>query len=469
MYGERERLHSLVDAAVMDFVTKVEEGPTQNSLCHLRAITQSCRQLVADHFREVERASVPVLTLGLAVDNYHQRQDDYIQLQVRLANSTGSSGVSGAVLRVSSDPAHFYAPTPVLSVPGAIPGGSEKTVHIPLKLKPRDTGLTVDGFPVEISCSYRVRDGSERSMPPRSFSVRLNPSGSWTPIDNPYENGARGQSVADEMFYGRGALLDWLESALTENQQPSKCIVLYGQKRVGKTAVMDHLQPRLKWPILPVKFSIGEIIENFSVAQLLWRILFEIHLAIDACGRQIPVLEVPGIADLREFPVLFAKALDEFLSKCRRSETARDLRICLMLDEFAYLYVAIKMGKLSEDFMKTWKALLQKNYFTAFLVGHDVMREFMDRFANELAVAHPYRCDYLSKVDARDLANVPILIGGPNGQSRYQEAALDELIKLTACNPFYIQIFCDQLVKYMNSEATPRVTTADIAKVRDLL
>lgn len=467
-YEEREGLHSLVETEVNNLVSEIADGPTQLSLCFFGVIVQSVRQLITQHFREVQRASVPVLSMRLAVDHYHQRQDDSIQLQLELSNSTGSSPVSGVVLSVLSDTPHFHASNPVLNVSGAIRGGNERTVHVPLKLTSK--ALLDQAFPVEVSCSYRLRDGSERSMPAQSFAVRLNPPGSWMPIDNPYEAGARGQSVGTQMFYGRDDLLNWLESALTTSDELAKCLVLYGQKRVGKTAVMDHLQPRLKWPILPVKFSIGEIIERFSLEQLLWRILFELRLAIQACGREIPLLEVPAITDLKAYPVpMFSQALDEFLARCRASAHAKDLRICLMLDEFAYLYVAIKKGQLSEDFMKTWKALLQKNYFTAFVVGHDIMREFMDRFSNELAVAHPYRCDYLSDEDARALADVPIRDGGPYGTSRYQGTALDELISLTACNPFYIQIFCDQLVKYMNSEATPRVTTADIAKVRDLL
>ena len=119
--------------------------------------------------------------------------------------------------------------------------------------------------------------------------------------------------------------------------------------------------------------------------------------------------------------------------------------------------------------MKNWKALLQENYFNAVLVGQDVMTKFKQRFPNEFGTTQDERVTYLKREDAIRLIDDPIRIGGRKGESRYRERAIERLIDLTAGCPFYIQIFCNRLVEFMNRKKVKWITDADIEQIKDEL
>jgi len=125
--------------------------------------------------------------------------------------------------------------------------------------------------------------------------------------------------------------------------------------------------------------------------------------------------------------------------------------------------------RIPESFMKNWKALLQENYFSAVLVGQDVMPKFKQRFPNEFGTTQDERVSYLKREDAIKLIDEPIRIGGRQGESRYREKAIKRILDLTASNPFYIQILCNRLVEYMNRKRARLVTEADVEQVKNEL
>lgn len=113
---------------------------------------------------------------------------------------------------------------------------------------------------------------------------------------------------------------------------------------------------------------------------------------------------------------------------------------------------------------------MQANYFNAVLVGQDVMERFIETFQNEFGIAQRERVTYLDREDARKLIVEPILIGGPEGESRYRESrAIERILELTAGSPFYIQMFCNRLVEHMNQKRAIYVTYSYVEHVRNEL
>jgi hypothetical protein len=80
-------------------------------------------------------------------------------------------------------------------------------------------------------------------------------------------------------------------------------------------------------------------------------------------------------------------------------------------------------------------------------------------------VALQKRVSYLDPMYARALIEDPIRL--PDGQSRYRGNAVDRIIALTGCSPYYIQLFCHGLVEYMNREdvRAPAIGPADVDTV----
>jgi hypothetical protein len=145
------------------------------------------------------------------------------------------------------------------------------------------------------------------------------------------------------------------------------------------------------------------------------------------------------------------------------------VRIVLLIDEFSYIYAQIVSERIPELFMKNWKALLQENYFSAVLVGQDVMPKFKQHFPNEFGTTQDERVSYLKREDAIKLIDEPIRIGGRQGESRYRERAIERIVDLTAGSPFYIQIICNRLVEYMNRKHARLITEADVEQVKEEL
>ncbi len=161
--------------------------------------------------------------------------------------------------------------------------------------------------------------------------------------------------------------------------------------------------------------------------------------------------------------------MDSFLKKIRRMPEYKNCRIIILIDEFSYIYEWILEGKLSGSIMRNFKSFLQKDYFKIIVAGQDIMPDFMNMFSNEFAVFQPERVTYLLPVYAKQLIEDPLRIGGLDGNTRYLENSVEEILDLTACNPYYIQIFCNRLVDLMNREYSIYVTRVEVDKVKEEL
>jgi hypothetical protein len=137
----------------------------------------------------------------------------------------------------------------------------------------------------------------------------------------------------------------------------------------------------------------------------------------------------------------------------------RALILVLLIDEFTEVFKQIRKGTIQPEFMKAWKAVVEKRYFASVLVGQDIMPTFKAEFPNEFGVTEDVRVTYLPEVDARRLIVEPV------GVDHYVGNAVDRILRATAGSPFYTMMFCSRLVDYMNRTRSAVVTEADIAAV----
>jgi hypothetical protein len=284
------------------------------------------------------------------------------------------------------------------------------------------------------------------------------------------------------MFYGREELIQNIAQTIKKSYTQSKSIIVFGQKRSGKSSILYHLKRSLKEEkdllILDLG-NIGLIIDEHSqlpfIYQILWSILIKLRDAIeDRIDEGVSPLQL-SFPEGREFynqpsPMMaFKEIFDRYKRLASKNEDWRNTRIVILIDEFSYIYGLIISGKIPELFMKNWKALLQENYFNAVLAGQDVMPKFKSRFPNEFGTTQDERVSYLKREDAIKLIDEPIRIGGKRGESRYRERAIKRILDLSAGSPFYIQIICNRLVEYMNRKCAKYVTNSDIDKVKNEL
>ena len=302
-------------------------------------------------------------------------------------------------------------------------------------------------------------------------------------IKNPYAEHAAGGPVQDpRMFFGRDDLITNVANSILSSRSQSKCVVIYGQYRTGKSSILYHLKTRLQEDRNLLVLDIGNIgamldphSDHSLLYQILWTILQELQDTIeDRVNDRMPPLDItfPSDLDFYQHPTplgMFSQIFQDFQRISSRTTEWKEISIVLLIDEFSYLHELIEAGNLPDSFMKNWKALLQRNFFNAVLVGQDVMPKFKQRYPNEFGTTQDERVTYLRQHDAKRLIDEPVRLENPHGdsRSRYRGKAIDRILDLTYGSPFYIQILCNRLVDYMNRERSILVTEADIEQVKN--
>jgi AAA+ ATPase superfamily predicted ATPase len=308
------------------------------------------------------------------------------------------------------------------------------------------------------------------------LSLRLYSEDEFEAIPNPYEVFANGAAVEDiKMFYGRNEFIQRISEAIINTS--SKQVVIYGQKRSGKSSVLYHLRKKLEasQQTFCITLSLGTMYDDaISANKFFYQIIYSIDRELRKLKRKsqvIPEYKCPSYKEFEDAPMIaefFSEQIYLFKDACEQLEEWKDKKLVIMIDEFTYLYAAIKEKKISDGFMKQWKAITQNedSAYSSVLVGQDVFPMFKDEFPNEFGVMQDERLTYLAKTDAIRLIEEPM--GKPqSGIPRFIGDAIETIIDYTSCNPYYIQIFCARLVSEMNRKKYMQVTSADVKEIAD--
>jgi tetratricopeptide (TPR) repeat protein len=483
-FDDRYRLCEQVEARCQDFINDTVASPTRLSVETLRSVVERMHELVKHRQQEIYDSSLPQLSLSMLVDRYLPSDRGAINVQFEVSNKHECSPAdSVTIVLADPDSKYFSLDDPDMRIAGALRGGGDPgTKFVPLQLTAQ--ALESQAFSLSAYAQYRTLAGDVRHTPIVDFSIRLTSDGDFQPFDNHYKEFAfTGEVDKKRMFYGRDEFIDQMATAICSDNSAGRCYLIYGQKRVGKSSVRLHLRRRLEQDpnLLPLDLgNIGPILTNTSSApvlhKLLWRILDGLPGVI---GRRIasgaPSIDFIIPTDTEFFghpdPLwLFDKCFETLRQKAAETPGWERTRVLLLLDEFGYIFEHIVKSTLPSDFMKVWKALLQRRLFNAVLVGSDVMPKFKALYANEFGTTQDVRVTYLKREDAMRLVEEPMHGWGAFGHSRFAERrAVDRILELTACSPFYIQIFCDLLVDYMHEIQQPQVTYADVERVKEKL
>lgn len=488
-YVEKESLANKIKWEIEKRLEEIKEDSTKYSVELFYPYLERLKEILEKHFIGVQQGAEPNgLKTELAGDPYIPQPDSNISCKITVSNQSGRSPVSEVVIYIeSSENKDYTVATPDVRVTEPLAGGQKNTKEVIINVAEKAKQSQV--FTLYYRLGFKTRTGKQIETDVQSLSVRLGREEDFEKIDNPYQVWASSSTVTDpQMFFGRDEMLNNLVSAISSSLGV-KSLVIYGQKRAGKSSILYHLEQRLTMPIIPVRFSIGDIQGsdtadsqdgdvngNESVSAFFYRVVYRIKSKFEALEEEgYPALNIeqPRFADIQQNPQpYFYEYMDNLKKALRREPRYKGAKLVLLIDEFTYIYSGIKRGSISPTFMSLWKAILQEGYFGSVLVGQDTMSQFLNNFPNELQVADKQRVSYLAQHDAHRLIDEPICMkipGTSKTESRYKGDAIPRLTELTANSPYYIQIFCDRLVSYMNRKKLVRITDADVDKVRDEL
>jgi tetratricopeptide (TPR) repeat protein len=463
-YLEQERLESKIRTGMRELVAVIEGNPTRLSLEYLVPLLTKLNHALGTHFGEVQQAAEPTeLEVTQVLSSYVPNATSTIQVQLSVKNPSRRSPAVDVMLRVLDSPEDYKPVGAAIPVAHSLRDEQTETCMLALAVTPR--AISEQILTLRYNLEFTVRSERRIVTEPATLPLRLNDSQDWKPIRNPYAEGAPVED--DEMFYGRDPLIQVLADSLERTD--AKCVVIYGQKRVGKTSVLHHLKRTLKPPVLAANLSLLDIATDLDHPRLLYKIANTFYLSLQEWeDRGLPALDIPR-PRLREFidsgspQIHFDDYMRDMLRQMRRSEAYKAWRLVLLMDEFTLLYTNIERGRLPREFMKSWKAMLESKLFSSVVVGNDLMPRFLKAFPNEFQVARQEPVSYLEEESAVALITEPIFL--EDGDSRYRGDSVQRVIELTARSPYYIQLFCNRLVQHMNRERQALIGPADIDNV----
>jgi len=272
-------------------------------------------------------------------------------------------------------------------------------------------------------------------------------------IPNPYITGIP-LDDKQSIFVGRQEFSAKLEQLLVSPRCPP--LLLYGQRRMGKTSLLYNLSRLLPSTIIPLFVDLqgpaGLAIDHVGF-------LYNLSRAMSLSAKLRCQLQLPPLTrqELQADP--FA-CFDEWLTEIE--QTWSDSIILLILDEFINLEDAFDSGRLNEQWvLSLLRHQIQHRPRLKILLAGSHAFEELQRWSSYLVNVHTLHISYLSESEARQLIEKPV----NDFPLRYTPAACQRVLQLTHCHPALVQLLCAEIVELKNTQAAEQRRLAQIEEV----
>jgi hypothetical protein len=368
-----------------------------------------------------------------------------IALQIE---NQGRAEAENVVVTLDEDPAYGVASVPQ-TLPVLSPGRSHQ---VDFRLAP----AVEDRFRVAFSIRYddRIRQG--RRLAFADMVHLLPPVRAFQPIPNPYTPGTplRGNS---RLFYGREGLFEFIAENV-DRLAGRNVLILVGQRRTGKTSALLRLDQQLPEHIVPVYIDCQSLGVLPGMAALLHDIAWLIADTLQARGYAI---DVPPPEAWREDPG--GQFQRQFVPAVRALLPA-GATLLLVFDEFEVFESLVADEILPPTFFTFMRHLMQHTDGLGFVfVGSGRLEEMgSDYWSVLFNIALYQQIGFLSYEAAMRLICEPV---APH--IVYDDLALEKIWRVTAGQPYFLQLVCYTLVKRANQEGTGYVTISDVNAALD--
>jgi hypothetical protein len=273
---------------------------------------------------------------------------------------------------------------------------------------------------------------------------------------NPYYTGRPIQEPG--MYFGREDVLERIEKRLGSNN----IIILYGQRRTGKTSTLFQLKNRV-YPhtAIPVILDIQSMMGD-DTSFLFYRMASDLYETMVRLDNTIPThLAEPVTKDFKTNPQY---KFELFLKKALKA--VKEKPIIYLIDEFDGLFYMIKEKRVEPTVLDNLRSIMQHYQQVWFLLAgtYKIKKEAADSRSALFNIATYEKIGALEEKDARALITQPLRY-----RVEYEPYAVDKIISLTNCNPYFIQAICFEMVYYLEKHRLCRVTVKELQEVVDKL
>jgi hypothetical protein len=274
-------------------------------------------------------------------------------------------------------------------------------------------------------------------------------------LDNPYVVGVP-LTEQQEIFVGRADIVARIEQLLLDRRCPP--LLLYGQRRMGKTSLLRNLGRLLPSTIVPLFVDGQRIALASDYPDFLYNLAGEMgRSAKKQRGLSLPPLSRESLA---ASPFT---CFNEWLDEVERTLELQGYPTALLaLDEFEMLSSVLNKGRFDEaDVFSLLRHMIQhRPQFKVMLAGSHELAE-LQNWAGYLINVQVIKIGYLATEEARQLIEQP----NQNFALRYEPEARQRVLELSRGHPALVQLLCYEIVTLKNEQEAAVRRRAGLADV----
>jgi hypothetical protein len=264
---------------------------------------------------------------------------------------------------------------------------------------------------------------------------------------NPFQFGNPLRLDRAAIFKGRQDFADRLVRSILDRNRPT--MVLHGPRRAGKTSFLLNLPRLLPSDLVPIYLDMQQASMTDSEGDFCYGLVRAIDRDTRSQGLQLPTIPIREDFYARPYP-----ALQDWLDLALPQLGEHSL--LLNLDEFEKIGSAIKDGRISERLFDQLRSMIQHYDRLGFLFsGVQTLEELGPRWSNYFISVVPMEMHYLEPHEAEDL----LLHPDPEFTLRYDAGIVAEILRLTRCQPYLLQLIGSAIVNQANLQHTQLATT----------
>ncbi|MCR5176925.1 MAG: ATP-binding protein, partial [Anaerovibrio sp.] len=385
--------------------------------------------------------------------------------------------------------------------------GETSEISVPILIKEQD----VSQLELIVKVTYDYLDHFDPSLGKgilasqagkKDFQITIKLSDDEDFIEkNLYKDFAGGNDMSwddRKMFFGRDDIINGLYNEIIRPDgsiNSGKMLGFYGQKRSGKTSILNFLKHKIedenpqaivsKVNLQTMGYETAD--PEYFMKELLYNICYDFKEKIEDSSNDGDEdifdelryklaensLIIPG-EELLESPSAKRKFIN-FFKRLKRL-VGKKYPVIVMLDEFTSVYFYLVEKRIPRDFLNQWRSVVTEAGFCNVLVGQDFLPELLNsdiakltdgNAVNGLATTDLRAVSYLDENEAYKMMENPIL--KRDKQSRFHgelgKAAKKMIFELTGGSAFYLMKFMNGLVDYMCDNDNEYVTPNLIKKV----
>ena len=265
---------------------------------------------------------------------------------------------------------------------------------------------------------------------------------------NPYVAGA--PVLDDSMFFGRRDLVDRILETIHNNS-----LLLYGERRIGKTSIQHQLRKRLReiddptYDFYPAYIDLQGTPQNRFFATMAEDLFQELAPVL---GTLQPVKDTSGEYGYRDF----VRDVHAVL-KTLKTRSSKRVKLVLLIDEVDELndYDPRINQKLRSLFMKSFAENL-----VSVVSGVEIKKQWEREGSPWYNFFEEIEVRPLGPAEARKLVERPV-----RGVFKIDADAADRIVALADAKPYLIQKICISLVTRLHERQRRRVTLEDVEAV----